>query len=83
MRLGMGPMIGGMGAWMLLWGLVGLLVLALAAFGLVWIVHVLTRRRNDEPAPVDTPLEILRRRYAAGEIDEDEYLLHLAGLSQR
>ena len=35
-----------------------------------------------EPDP-GSPGEILRRRYAAGEIDEDEYLRRLSGLSQR
>ena len=30
----------------------------------------------------DLPSELLRRRYAAGEIDEDEYLRRLSGLSQ-
>lgn len=33
-------------------------------------------------APTDDPKEILRRRYAAGEIDEDEYLRRMSGLSQ-
>ena len=31
-------------------------------------------------APRDSALEILRRRYAAGEITEDEYRARLAGL---
>ncbi|MEU3167592.1 SHOCT domain-containing protein [Streptosporangium sp. NPDC006930] len=30
----------------------------------------------------DSPREILKRRYAAGEIDEDEYLRRMSGLSQ-
>ncbi|GAA2900837.1 hypothetical protein GCM10010517_66550 [Streptosporangium fragile] len=33
------------------------------------------------PVPED-PREILKRRYAAGEIDEDEYLRRMSGLSQ-
>ncbi|GLW10767.1 hypothetical protein Misp01_58950 [Microtetraspora sp. NBRC 13810] len=32
--------------------------------------------------PHEDPREILRRRYAAGEIDEDEYLRRMSGLSQ-
>ncbi|WP_283137804.1 hypothetical protein [Rhizohabitans arisaemae] len=30
----------------------------------------------------ESPREILMRRYAAGEIDEDEYLRRMSGLSQ-
>ncbi|MBB2910999.1 putative membrane protein [Streptosporangium becharense] len=33
------------------------------------------------PLP-DEPREILRRRYASGEIDEDEYFRRMSGLSQ-
>jgi putative membrane protein len=63
-----------------------LAVLALAGAGGVWLVRELSRR-DAKPiglAPYEEiPKEILRHRYAAGEIDEDEYLLRLAGLSQR
>ncbi len=38
---------------------------------------------NRPELPADGPREILRRRYATGEIDEDEYLRRLSGLSQR
>ncbi|GAA1504277.1 hypothetical protein GCM10009677_40550 [Sphaerisporangium rubeum] len=38
--------------------------------------------RRAAPAPTNDPKEILRRRYAAGEIDEDEYLRRMSGLSQ-
>ncbi|MFC6083909.1 SHOCT domain-containing protein [Sphaerisporangium aureirubrum] len=38
-------------------------------------------RRRQLPA-ADDPKEILRKRYAAGEIDEDEYLRRMSGLSQ-
>ena len=31
-------------------------------------------------APVETPRDVVRRRYAAGEIDRDEYLQKLADL---
>ncbi len=76
-----GGMMGGMGLWMLLWALVGLAVLALAVVGVISLV-----RRADTPRPGpttdrETPEELLRRRYAAGEIDEDEYLRRRAGLS--
>jgi len=53
----------------------------------VWAVRELGQRsragRERAELPVDGPQEILRRRYATGEIDEDEYLRRLSGLSQR
>ena len=79
-------MMGSMSLWILFWGLVSLVVLVLAVVGGVRLVREL-RRRDAKPigsAPYEeAPKEILRRRYAAGEIDEDEYLRRLAGLSQR
>ncbi len=73
---------------MLLWGLVGLVLLALVIVGLVWLVRLLIQNTANQdttsrPADAEAPEDILRRRYAAGEIDEDEYLRRLAGLSQR
>jgi len=74
---GMGGM-GGMMMWMLIWGLVGLALLALMVVGIVWLV----RRGNgaDRVPQPEAPEELLRRRYAAGELDEDEYLRRRAGL---
>lgn len=74
-------MMGGMGLWMLLWALVGIAVVALAVLGIVWLV-----RRTDSSRPVprtqsESAEDVLRRRYAAGEIDEDEYVRRRAGLS--
>ncbi len=58
------------------------LVIALMAaisFGMAW----LTRKTEELRRPaVEDPREILKRRYAAGEIDEDEYLRRMSGLSQ-
>lgn len=69
----------GMGLWMLLWGLVALAVIVLAVVGVFWLV------RNTTNAPRDThgedPAEQeLRRRYAAGQIDREEYQQRLADL---
>jgi len=74
---GMGGM-GGMMLWMLIWGLVGLALLALMVVGIVWLV----RRGNgsNQLTPPESPDALLRRRYAAGELDEDEYLRRRAGL---
>jgi putative membrane protein len=83
----MGGMMAGMGLWVILWALVGVVVLALAVAGAVWAARELDQRthgdRERAELPGDGPREILRRRYAAGEIDEDEYLRRLSGLSQR
>ncbi len=80
----MGDMGGGMGGMMLamvIWGVVGLAVLGLLVVGAVKLV----RGRGDHAvqAPrADSPEEILRRRYAAGELDEDEYFRRSSGLQE-
>jgi len=84
--IAMGGMMAGMGAWMALWAVAGVVIVALVAAGAVWAARELGQRgRGPERAelPGDAPQQILRRRYAAGEIDEDEYLRRLSGLSQR
>ncbi len=69
----MGPwMMGGMG----IFGLVtGLLFLLLLIGGTVWLVQALTRGGGAFPSgsPGETPLEILKRRYAKGEITKEQY----------
>ncbi|MFB9718593.1 SHOCT domain-containing protein [Planobispora longispora] len=55
-------------------------VLAAVILGVALVVHT-SRKRGQLPDP-DDPREILKRRYAAGEIDEDEYLRRMSGLSQ-
>jgi putative membrane protein len=70
--------MGGMMLWMLIWGLVGLALLVLTVVGIVWLVRRGTG--SNQPAPPESPEEILRRRYAAGELDEDEYFRRRAGL---
>jgi putative membrane protein len=69
-------MMNGMGAWMFLWGILGLAVLSLAVVGGVLLVRSLTGREQvtrQLPAS-DVAQEELRRRYAAGEIDRETYL---------
>lgn len=77
----MGSGMGGlMMGWMALWGLVALALLGLSVAGGVWLIR---GGRSDnasarrEPARAE---EILRRRYAAGEIDEDEFFRRRSGL---
>lgn len=73
-------MMPGMGLGMMItWGLLVLGILALAGLGIIWLAGRLGRTGQ---ASAETPEEILRRRYAAGEVDEDEYLRRLSGLTQ-
>jgi putative membrane protein len=70
----MWPYMGSMGWWMVLWSVAGIIVLVL----LVRLVAGSTggfSRRDDE-----TPEQILKRRYAEGEIDSEEYQHRLADL---
>jgi putative membrane protein len=53
-------------------------VVVAVLLGVALVVHTSRRRK---PA-LDDPREILKRRYAAGEIGEDEYLRRMSGLSQ-
>ena len=73
--------MGGMMMWMVLWGAVGLVLLGLAVVGVVALVRRNDRERDRTPA-VDSPEDLLKRRYAAGEIGEDEYLSRRAGLQE-
>jgi putative membrane protein len=61
---------------MVMWLMMGLMLLGLATGSIAWV----RRRLKGRPASPqarhegETPQEVLRRRYAAGEIDHDEYL---------
>jgi len=73
--------MGDMGTMM--WGGFGLALLGLALLtvfvgGVAYVL--LPSRRNSRSAipPQDEALEIVRRRYAAGEIDEDDYLQRMS-----
>lgn len=68
-------MMPGMGPWMMIvWAVIAILVLVLVVLGVVWLVRSLTAGERGERREVETAEEILRRRYAAGEIGEEEYL---------
>jgi putative membrane protein len=70
----MWPYMGSMGWWMALWWVFGLAFLVLV----VWVV---TRAAGGPPGRVDeTPEQILKRRYARGELDRDEYQRRLEDL---
>jgi putative membrane protein len=72
------------GIWAFLVILTLLAVLVVAVLTSVWLVRKL---REDEYGPVasdvgESAYEALRRRYAAGEIDEEEYERRLAVLNR-
>lgn len=75
-------MMGAMAIWSLLWVLLGLALLALLVAGTVW----LTRRAGTPGARTANigpdPAQILKRRYAAGEIDDGEYERRISLLSR-
>ncbi|MEO3859681.1 SHOCT domain-containing protein [Acrocarpospora sp. B8E8] len=72
----MDDMMGSMGAWMILWAILGLVVLGLTVAGTVWLVRSLITGDQGRPQvpPEDPVRRELRRRYAAGEIDREEFL---------
>jgi putative membrane protein len=77
-------MTGMLGA--LMWLMMGLMLVGIATGGVTWAMRRLRGRPSGPLPPADasdqtpdetldeTPAEILRRRYAAGELDRDEYL---------
>ncbi len=76
----------GMGLWMLLLVVMLLAILVLAVLGSVWLFRQLGQggpNRGSGPSDDDNARELLRRRYAAGEIDDEEYERRLAALTWR
>jgi putative membrane protein len=64
-------------------GRIVMVVFVIAVIAAVVIGIALVVRGSSASKPVlDDPKEVLKRRYAAGEIDEDEYLRRMSGLSQ-
>jgi putative membrane protein len=64
-------------------GRIVMVVFVIAVIAVVVIGIALVVRGSTASKPVlDDPKEVLKRRYAAGEIDEDEYLRRMSGLSQ-
>jgi len=51
----------------------GLLFWVLIIAGLVFIVRWLTGRNSNISPPAESALEVLKKRYSRGEIDQDAY----------
>lgn len=58
----------GMGWWMLIGSLWFVAFWGTIIYLIIWAINRIGERRTDE-----TPLEILRRRYARGEISEEQF----------
>lgn len=76
-----GGMMAGMGVAVLLVAAVLVAVLVLAVLGSIWLVRRLRAGTPVTGKPAD-PAETLRRRYAAGEIDDDEFERRSAALQR-
>jgi putative membrane protein len=80
-----GGMTAAMGIWAFLVITTVLAVLILAVLGSIWLLRRL-RKDASGTAPSwdnDSAHEVLRRRYAAGEIDDDEYERRRSALSRQ
>jgi uncharacterized membrane protein len=57
------------------WGMAALMVVALVAIValVVWLVRSAGVHPHGAAVPADTPMQVLGRRFAAGEITSDEY----------
>jgi uncharacterized membrane protein len=67
-----------------IWWISGLLVvLLLAAACLATVAYLKPPRRLPVAPPEDGPVELLRHRLAAGEIDDEDYLRRRSALGDR
>jgi uncharacterized membrane protein len=67
-----------------IWWISGLVVVVLlVAACLASLAHVQPPRRRSVAPPGDAPVELLRHRLAAGEIDDEEYLRRRSALGDR
>lgn len=58
------------------WGMIiGLVFWALVIYGVFYLISILMKRSSKDVSvrEEETPLEILKRRYAKGEIDDEEF----------
>lgn len=69
------------GMWLvwIFWGIFGLLLITLTVLAIVWLVRNLSGNGNSGSGRDDAE-QVLRREYASGRIDEDEYQRRRANL---
>lgn len=69
---------GWMGGWMALWAVLALALVVLAVVATVWLIkHLSGSSAGDDHA------KVLERRYAAGDIDREEFLQRREDLARR
>lgn len=68
--------------WFVVWGLLAVVLTVLAVVATVWLVARLGVRQEGHQES-GTYLDVLNRRYAAGEIDRDEFLRRRDDLARR
>jgi putative membrane protein len=73
----MGGMMAAWGIWAFLVILTLIAVLVVAVLGSVWLARQLRGGEGYQSASAE---DVLRRRYAAGEIDDDEYRHRMSAL---
>ena len=73
-----GMMSGGMDSWLVLWAVLALALVALAVVATIWLIkHMTSSGSGGEHG------RVLERRYAAGEIDREEFLQRREDLARR
>lgn len=73
-----GGMMTGMWVMWLFWGIFGLLLITLLVLAIIWLARNLSASIGGSGR--DDAEQILRREYASGRIDEDEYQRRRANL---
>lgn len=71
-------MSGWMGGWMVLWGALALALVVLVVVATAWLVKHLP-----SSGAADQHRQVLERRYAAGEIDREDFLQRREDLARR
>ncbi|HLY67475.1 MAG TPA: hypothetical protein VKU60_18200 [Chloroflexota bacterium] len=68
----------GFGPWAIAGGVIHLIFWAILLVFFIWLLSRVSSRGFGAPRYPDTPLDILKRRYAAGDIDAETYA-HMRG----
>ena len=74
-------MSGGMGSWMVLWAVLAVAFVVLAVVATIWLVKHLGSGGTGSTG--DDNAKVLERRYAAGEIDREDFLQRREDLARR
>ena len=65
------------------WGMfLGIIFWGLIAYGIFRLISSLAKHRQEDAGKVSAPLDILKKRYASGEIDAEEFAKRKKDLEQ-